>query len=292
MSDFAILQLRSWFRGAFFCCSLLPILWQLWKPITIIIATLTAVNVKCFWSCDSVRTSFPFFSFFFSIALGFGFVLFLCMCVVSGCAMLITTRKHFMDLLHWIRETKNNKESNSSIWNWQKLFWSDRKSLWRRYGSYFCCFSMNPTRASCTICTSYCRIEIVFIAYIIFNWCGLDKLLLHSHCHLRCYIFMAQWWCLQCFRHRTKSSEGRSHLLFCNDVIFTATLVLFQFPRLTRSSFFCLPAFTSCTNTHTHTYVQRRLAAIVWETFTKPKIKDNELSSMGKNNHFDNRRRS
>lgn len=196
---------------------------------------------------------FSIFSFFFSIALGFGFVLFLCMCVVSGCAMLITTRKHFMDLLHWIRETKNNKESNSSIWNWQKLFWSDRKSLWRRYGSSFCCFSMNPTRASCTICTSYCRIEIVFIAYIIFNWCGLDKLLLHSHCHLRCYIFMAQWWCLQCFRHRTKSSEGRSHLLFCNDVIFTATLVLFQFPRLTRSSLFCLPAFTSCTNTHTHT---------------------------------------
>lgn len=41
-----------------------------------------------------------------------------------------------------------------------------------------------------------------------------------------------------------KSSEGRSHLLFCNDVIFTATLVLFQFPRPARSTFY-LPAFTS-----------------------------------------------
>lgn len=33
-------------------------------------------------------------------------------------------------------------------------------------------------------------------------------------------------------------------IAFCNDVIFSATLVLFQFPRHTRSTFY-LPAFTS-----------------------------------------------
>lgn len=53
----------------FFCLPLLlPILWQLWKPITIIIATLSAVNVKCYWSCDSVvRNSFLIYRFFLSV---------------------------------------------------------------------------------------------------------------------------------------------------------------------------------------------------------------------------------
>lgn len=47
-SDIATLQ----FVVFGFFSLLLPILWQSWKPITIIIATLSAVNGKCFWSCD------------------------------------------------------------------------------------------------------------------------------------------------------------------------------------------------------------------------------------------------
>lgn len=90
----------SSFVGGFFSC-LLPILWQLWKPITIIIATLTAVNVKCFWSCDFVRTSFLYFFF---LCFGFGFVL----CRFGMCDADNDTQT-FMDLFR--NGTKQKKSS-------------------------------------------------------------------------------------------------------------------------------------------------------------------------------------